>query len=169
MMVLASFACLRRPVDESLVDIGLHDREFHARVVANCLMFCGRTRRGQNIQRDRGIGTTNLARSTRSRIGALSLAVTILYPIAATAPSVKAKRRRHERADELPGHVIPPLVWSWGAQPRARGRPLCIAWGRNAPAPCLSRVRPVSPPNPSPRPSVHASWRDGARSPSLPA
>ena len=61
-----------RPVEERLVNVGLHDRELDAGVVAQMLDVRGRTRRGQDLQLDIGIGRDELGEIDADReIGAL--------------------------------------------------------------------------------------------------
>ena len=102
MMVLASALPAGRPVQESLVDVGLDDREFHARVVAKMLDVCGRTRRGQNLQRDGGIGGDELGEIGADRkISALFIGChDLVLGRRDGGPAVKAKRCRHDRAEQ---------------------------------------------------------------------
>src|SRR5256885_2940216 len=106
-------AALSRPIDESLVDIGLDDREFHAEVVAKMLDVCGRTRRRQDLQVDRGIGSHEFGEIGADRkISALFIGGhDLLVGGWDNRPPANAKGTPHMRTDEFPGHFIPSSVW----------------------------------------------------------
>src|SRR6266849_2036412 len=141
-------ACLlaasSRPVQESLINIGLDDREFHARVVAKVRDVCGRTRRGQDLQRDRGIGSHVLGEIDADReIGALFIGRhDLVLGRRDSAPAMKAKRCRHERSYEFPDHVIPSSAVWWACTAQGPRPPRCTSGGEAVP--CVRRLLPYS-------------------------
>ena len=74
MMRAASALPGARPVDEGLVDVGLHDRELHARLVAQQLDVRGRAGGGQDLEVDVRRGADQLREIVADRVVGAALA-----------------------------------------------------------------------------------------------